>query len=165
MAKKFLAVIAGIAAVMAAVAIFSALSNQEQAITVDYSRESIERNESGSYRVAERETLRLDADGSATYDRFDETGTRVESKSFAASSEEIKVLRELFLATGFMQIPTTEYGERSGLANYTKYELSVRSDVESKSIRWVNPEAAQTPVPSIIVNSGNRLDDIIARNT
>ena len=165
MAKKFLIVIAGIAAIMAAVAIFSALSNQEQALTLDYARESIERTESGSYSVAQRETLRLYADGSAVYDRYDGSGNRLESKSFAASSDERKVLRELFLATGFMQIPATEYDEKSGLANYTRYELSVQSGAESKSIKWVNPEAAQTAVPSIIVNAGTRLDAMIERNT
>lgn len=165
MAKKFLAVIAGIAAVMAAVAIFSALLNLEQAITLDYVRESIERTDSGSYSVVGRETLHVGADGSATYDRFDGSGNRLEFKSFAASRDEVKVLRELFLATGFMQIPATQYVEKSGVANYTKYELAVQSGAESKSIRWVNPEAAQTPVPSIIVNTGTRLDAMIARNT
>ena len=86
-------------------------------------------------------------------------------RRFSVSSEEMKVLRELFLNTGFMQIPTTNYEERSGLANFTRYELSVLSGEDSQLIHWVNPEASNGSIPSIIINAGSRLDAMIERNS
>ena len=77
----------------------------------------------------------------------------------------MKVLRELFLNTGFMQIPQTAFDEKSGLANYTRYQLSVQASDGSQLMNWVNPEASNTSIPSIVLNAGSRLDAIIERNS
>jgi hypothetical protein len=164
MAKKFLIVIAAIVGIMAALAIIPAISNQGSGISLDYARESVVLEDAAN-ATASRETLSIKDDGSAIYGKFDETGRQVDLRRFIVSGGEMKVLRELFLTTGFMQIPATEYGEKEGLANYTSYQLTVQSGEDSKSISWVNPEAASAPVPSIIVNAGTRLDEIIDRST
>lgn len=164
MARKFLIVIAAVVGIMAALAIIPAISNQGSGISLDYSRESVVAEDAGNVTGA-RETLSIQDDGSAIYGSFDDTGRQLDLRRFVVSGEEMKVLRELFLATGFLQIPATEYREKEGLANYTSYQLTVQSGEDSKSISWVNPEAATTPVPSIVVNAGTRLDDIIKRYT
>lgn len=163
MARKFLIAIAAIVAIMAALAIVPAISNPRQGLSLDYSRESLVRGASVEFSAAERLLLAIEDDGSATYSRLDSTGQQTESRRFTVGSEDLKVLRELFLGTGFMQIPVTSYPEKAGLSNFTRYQLVVESGGESKSIQWVNPEAASTPAPSIITNAGNRLDMILTR--
>lgn len=162
MAKKFLVVIAVIAAAMAALAIIPAVLNPPAGLALDYSRERIVLTD-GAYLGAGRETLRIKEDGAAQYARLDANGNQVVTDAFRLDSGEIKVLKELFIATGFMQIPSSDYDARPGLANYTSYQLAVESAGQTKSFRWVNPEAADGAVPSIIVNAGTRLDEILKR--
>jgi hypothetical protein len=118
--------------------------------------------DSGLYEVSGRQVLSINSDGSAMYLG---AGVQQSERRFSVSSEEMKVLRELFLNTGFMQIPAANYEEKSGLANFTRYELSVRSGEETQLIHWVNPEASKGPIPAIIINAGSRLDAIIERHS
>jgi hypothetical protein len=165
MAKKFLIAIAGVVAIMAALILLPGVSRQGGNITIEYYRDKVIRMESGLYDVGERQTLTINNDGSARYIGPGSQGEPQVERRFSVSSEEMKVLRELFLNTGFMQIPTTNYEERSGLANFTRYELSVLSGEDSQLIHWVNPEASNGSIPSIIINAGSRLDAIIERNS
>ena len=165
MAKKFLIAIAGVVAIMAALILLPGLSRQGENITIEYYRDTVIRMESGLYDVGERQTLTINNDGSARYIGPGSEGDPQVERRFSVSSEEMKVLRELFLNTGFMQIPRTDYEEKSGLANFTRYELAVRSEQDSQLIRWVNPEASSESIPSIIVNAGSRLDIIIGRHS
>ena len=165
MAKKFLIAIAGVVAIMAALILLPGVSRQGGNITIEYYRDTVIRMESGLYDVGERQTLTINNDGSAKYIGPGSQGEPQVERSFRVSSEGMKVLRELFLNTGFMQIPTTSYEERSGLANFTRYELSVLSGEDSQLIHWVNPEASNGSIPSIIINAGSRLDAIIETNS
>lgn len=165
MAKKFLIAIAGVVAIMAALILLPGVSRQGGNVTIEYHRDTVIRMESGLYDVGERQTLTINNDGSAKYVGPGSQGEPQVERRFSVGSEEMKVLRELFLNTGFMQIPTTNYEERSGLANFTRYELTVLSGDDSQSIRWVNPEASNTSVPSIVINAGSRLDAIIERHS
>lgn len=161
MARKFLIVVAGVVAVMAALILLPGVSRQGNDVTIEYYRDNVTRMDSGLYDVSGRQILSISNDGSARY----VGGEQQLDRRFSVSGEEMKVLRELFLNTGFMQIPATNYEEKSGLANFTRYELSVRSGEDSQSIRWVNPEASNGSIPAIIINAGSRLDDIIERHS
>jgi hypothetical protein len=160
MARKFLIIVAGIVAVMAAVILYPGVSGQDGDISITYYRDIVIQTDQGLYDVSGHETLIVKNDGSASHTGPDGQAER----EFTISKEEMKVLKELFLNTGFMQIPKTDYQEKAGLGNFTRYELSVQSEGDSQLIRWVNPEAANEAIPSIIINSGSRLDDIIERN-
>jgi hypothetical protein len=160
MAKKFLFVIAGIVAVMAALVLLPGLASQDRNINIEYSRDNVVRLDNGSYEVNRREILTIAGDASARYRMDDQVDRR-----FFVSSDEMNVLRELFLRTGFMQITPTAINEKSGLANYTRYQLSVQADDDSLRLMWVNPEASSTSIPSIVLNAGSRLDAIIERNS
>jgi hypothetical protein len=164
MARKFIIIVAGVVAVMAALILLPGVSRQGNDVTIQYYRDNVTRMEGGLYEVSGRQILSINNDGSATYIGSDDQGQQPERR-FSVGSEEMKVLRELFLNTGFMQIPATTYEEKSGLANFTRYELSVRSGEESQLIHWVNPEASTGPIPAIIINAGFRLDGIIERHS
>ena len=165
MASKFLIAIAGVAAVMAALILIPEMSRQGETLSIEYHRETVNRTDNGLYDIILRQTLTIANDGSASLIGTDSQADQQVERRFSVSSEEMKVLRELFLNTGFMQIPRTDYEEKSGLANFTRYELAVRSEQDSQLIRWVNPEASSESIPSIIVNAGSRLDIIIGRHS
>lgn len=160
MAKKFLIVVAGIVAVMAALVLIPGLASQDRSMKIEYSRDNVIRLDTGSYDVNRREILTIENDGSARYQINGQP-----APTFSVSSDEMKVLRELFLNTGFMQIPQHAFDEKPGLANYTRHQLSVESDEASQLLNWVKPEASSTSVPSIVLNAGSRLDAIIERNS
>ncbi|MEW6604136.1 MAG: hypothetical protein AB1351_05545, partial [Thermoproteota archaeon] len=69
----------------------------------------------------------------------------------------------LVIETGFMKVPGDDYSQREGLANVTKYRLTLTSGDNSKTVTWVNLEASEETVPSIVRNIGTQLDDIIER--
>lgn len=160
MAKKFLIAVAGIVAVMAALVILPGVSRQSGTVSIEYRRDAVSMTDTGLYEIQSRETLRIGNDGSAKYYR--PNGQVLE---FTVASEELKVLRELFLSTGFMQIPSRDYAEKTGVANFTRYDLSIKSEDGDQSIRWVNPEASGESIPSVIINAGSRLDAIIERKS
>ena len=164
MARKFLIVIVVVAVVMTALAIIPGLTNPGPLIALEYSKKMLVRI-NGEYDTNGTETLRIEEDGSAQYRRIDSEGHQVAAGTFKVDAEELKVLRELFLGTGFMQIPTPDYLPKPGLSNYTSYHLDVKSGGQDKSIDWVNPEAGAQPIPSIVVNTGTRLDNIISRHS
>jgi hypothetical protein len=161
MAKKFLLIVAGIITVMAALVFLPGLAAQQGELAIEYYRDNVVRSESGMYDTINRETLTIANDGSARYQTLDGEVDR----RFFVSSEELKVLRELFLNTGFMQIPNTGFNEKAGLSNYTRYNLLVQNKEESQVLHWVNPEASNGAIPSIVLNAGSRLDAIIERNS
>jgi CHASE1-domain containing sensor protein len=164
MAKKFLAVAAGVVAVMAALVLLHGLFTQGESFTLEYRQSNFSQSEGGRYTAVEDEILNIRQDGSATYSLLNSQGVQITERQFSVSSDEMKVLRELFLNTGFMQIPDSEYGERQGLSNFTRYRLDIQSGDDSKSFLWVNPEASFGNIPSIIINAGTRLDAIIERH-
>lgn len=161
MAKKFLIVVAAIVAVMAALALLPGIFSQAEAFNLEYRRDHIYRVEGGGYNTIDQGILNIRQDGSATYVVLNGQGVQLEERQFTVRGDEMKVLKELFLNTGFMQIPDAEYRERPGLANFTRYQLDVHAGEESQSFRWVNPEAGFGNIPSIIINAGTRLDAII----
>ena len=161
MAKKFLMIVAGIVAVMAALALLPGIFSQGEGFGLEYRRDHIYRVEGGGHDTIDRGILSIRQDGSATYVVLNGQGVKLDERQFTLRSDEMKVLRELFLNTGFMQIPDAEYRERPDLANFTRYQLDVHSGEESQSFHWVNPEAGFGSIPSIIINAGTRLDAII----
>jgi hypothetical protein len=144
MAKKFLIVVAAIVAVMAALALLPGIFSQAEAFNLEYRRDHIYRVEGGGYNTIDQGILNIRQDGSATYVVLNGLGVQLEERQFTVRGDEMKVLKELFLNTGFMQI-----------------QLDVHAGEESQSFRWVNPEAGFGNIPSIVINAGTRLDAII----
>lgn len=164
MVNKFLIIIVGIAAVMAALVAMPGIGNKQediqQELIIEYGRQNLTRIEDGRLVAATAEDLVIRNDRSATYRNL--IGAP-EAKQFTISSEELNSLKRLVISTGFMQVPGADYSQKEGLTNLTKYTLKLTSSGDSKTITWVNIEATQEAVPSIVRNIGTQLDDIIER--
>jgi hypothetical protein len=163
MVNKFIVIIAGIVAIMAALVAMPRIGSQadiQEDLSIEYSRQNLTRLEDGRFTATSAEDLVIGNDRSATYRNL--TGGS-DSKQFGISSEELDGLKRLVIGTGFMQVPGDDYSQREDLANVTKYKLILTSGDDSKSITWVNLEASEEAVPSIVRNIGAQLDDIIER--
>ncbi|HEX7033224.1 MAG TPA: hypothetical protein VF172_09515 [Nitrososphaera sp.] len=165
MVNKFIVIIAGIVALMAALIAIPRIGNepnaQEADLTIEYSRQNLTRLEDGRFNAISIDELVIRNDRSATYRNL--TGG-TDTKQFTISSEELDGLKRLVFETGFMQLPGDDYSQKEGLSNVTKYRLALSSGENSKTITWVNLEASEEAVPSIVRNIGTQLDQIIQRN-
>lgn len=164
MVNKFLIAIAGVIAVMAALVFMPGIRSEppdlQQDLSIEYSRQNFTRLEDGRLAVAGADDLVIRNDRTATYRNL--TGAP-DAKQFAISSEELNSLKGLVITTGFMQVEGVDYPQQEDLANLTKYTLRLTSGGNSKTITWVDLEASQVAVPSIVTNIGSHLDDIIER--
>jgi hypothetical protein len=164
MVNKFLLVIVGVVAVMAVLVLVPNFDNsspeQRQDLSIEYSRHNLTRLEDGRLVASSAEDIVISNDRSAVYRNL--TGGP-DVKQFAISREEMNSLKGLVLSTGFMPVPGADYPQKEGLANLTKYTLKLASGGNSKTITWVNLEASQDAVPSIVRNIGEQLDAIIER--
>jgi hypothetical protein len=147
---------------MAALIYLSGTPSSGETLAIDYSRQQFLRADNGSYVPGDRHSLSIANDGRASYGRTDGSGNPVAAKTFSVSREEMTVLRDLFLNTGFMEI-SIDSKPRPDSANYTRYQLSLRSAEDDQLLTWVNPESSAGPVPAIVSNAGTRLDAIIQR--
>ena len=164
-AAKFPIIIAAVVAVMAALVLLPGLDRQGEPtdqvqIEIDYTKRNLTRTAGGVLATASAEVLAIRNDGSAEYSRVAPEGTISDRQSFSLSGQEMSRLKALF-GSGFMQIPITDYPQREGLANFTKYTVTVKVDGSSKTISWVNPEAYDGTIPPVIANTGSRLDAVI----
>ncbi len=164
MVNKFLLVIVGVVAAMALLVLVTSFDNsspeQQQDLSVEYSRQNLTRLEDGRLVASSAEDFVIRNGRSAVYRNLT-GGPDVEQ--FTVSSEEMNSLKGLVLSTGFMPVPGADYPQKEGLANLTKYTLKLASGGNSKTITWVNLEASQSAVPSIVRNIGEQLDAIIER--
>ena len=164
MVNKFLVAIAGVVAVMAALVLVPRIDSQpaeQQAeLYIEYSRQNFTRIEDGRLVATSAEDLAIENDRSAVYHNL--TGEPGE-KRFTISSEEMNRLKGLILSTGFIQVPGADHPQRDGLGSLTKYRLVLESGDSSETITWVDLEASETVVPSIVRNIGAQLDAIIER--
>jgi hypothetical protein len=126
-------------------------------LSLEYSRQKFVRTEAG-LTAASDEVLAIENGGSATYIK---TGEQLEK--FTVRSEDMKRLKDLILASGFMQIPKTDYPVQEGVANFTKYMLKVQAGNDAKTITWARPTAGGE-IPFLINEAGTRLDTIIERH-
>ena len=163
MANKFVIVIAGVVAAMAALVLLPGVGSQPedlQDLSIEYTRQNLTRIEDGRLVATVTEDLVIRNDRSATYRNLTGSDTR----QFTISSEELDGLKRLVISTGFMQVPGDDYSQKEGLSNMTRYTLELTSGGSSKTITWVNLEASEEAVPSIVRNIGAQLDAIIGRN-
>jgi type II secretory pathway pseudopilin PulG len=163
MVNKFLIAIVGIVAAMAALVLvpsFNSSPEQQQDLSIEYRRQNLTGIEDGQLIATSAEDFVIRIDRSAVYRNL--TGAP-DVKQFMVSSEEMSRLKGLILSTGFMQVPGADYPQKEGLGNLTKYTLKLASGSNSKTITWVNIEASETSVPSIVTNIGAQLDTIIER--
>lgn len=172
---KFSIVIAAVIGIMIALVIVPGLKNWNgdqdpfggANLNVEYSKQHLVRSQNGSLAAARGELLVIKNDGSASYTEV--VGTQLEQRAFTPAAADIRLLRELILGTGFIQIPDSDYAQKEGIGNFTKYTLSLKTDAggtaRSKTISWVDPESSSRPVPPIITNVGSRLDGIIASSS
>jgi len=161
MVNKFLIVIVAIAAVMialvAAPGIGSKPAEVNQDLSIEYSRQNLTRLDDGRLVAATAEDLLIKNDRSAIY-RNITAGSEIR---FAISNEELNNLKGLVISTGFMQVPGHDYSQKESLANLTRYTLELTSGARSKTITWVDLEASEEAVPSIVSNIGAQLEEII----
>jgi len=163
MVNKFLIVIVGVVAAMAVLLLlpsFDSSSPEQQDLSVEYSRQNLTRLEDGRLIAASAEDFVIGDDRSAVYRNLT-GGPDVEQ--FTISREEMISLKALVLSTGFIQVAGVDYPQKEGLDNLTKYMVKLTSGGKSRTISWVNLEASQGAVPSIVRNIGERLDAIIDR--
>jgi hypothetical protein len=162
---KFPIIIAAVVAVMVALIVLPTGLNRQgeptdqMQVDIDYTRRNLTRTADGVLAATNAEALAIKNDGSAEYSKVTPEGTS-DRQSFSIGGQEMSRLKALF-GNGFMQIPVTDYPQKEGLANFTKYTITVKVDGDSKTISWVNPEAYNGTIPPIIANAGSRLDAII----
>jgi hypothetical protein len=164
MVNKFLIAIVAIIAAMVALVAMPGIGSQpteQQDLNIEYSRQNLTRIEDTQLIVASTDDLVIKNDRYAVYRNL--TGLPDE-KRFTISNEEMNGLKGLILTTGFMQVGATDYLQKDGLANVTKYTLKLESGGSFKTITWVNLEASEVSVPSIVRNIGTQLDAVIERH-
>jgi hypothetical protein len=163
MVNKFLIAIAGAVAAMAVLLLvpsFNSPPEQQQDLSIEYSRQNLTRLEDGRLVASSAENFVIRNDRSAVYRNLT-GGPDVEQ--FTVSGEEMNSLKGLVITTGFMQVDGAYYPQKEGLANLTKYTLMLRFGADSKTITWVNLEPSEVAVPPIVRNIGAQLDAIIER--
>ena len=161
MVNKFLIAIVVIIAVMVALVVMPGIGSQptqQPELKIEYNRQNLTRLEDGRLVAASAEDLVIGNDRHAVYRNL--TGPPDE-KRFTISNEEMNGLKGLILTTGFMQVPGTDYPQKDGIVNLTKYTLKLESGSNSKTISWVNQGASEVSVPSIVRNIGTQLDAVI----
>jgi hypothetical protein len=159
MVNKFLIAIAGVVAVMAALVLVPSFNAvQKEDLSIEYSRQNLTQLEDGRLMAASADDLVIRNDLSAIYRSL--IGA-LDEKEFSITSDEMNALKGLIISTGFMQVPGTDYPQYDAAASLTKYTLKLTSGSNSKTITWVNMDASDGPVPSIVRNIGTRLDIII----
>jgi hypothetical protein len=172
MVSKFTVVVVAAAAVMIALLVIPRLADDggqgsredESQLNLEYSKQYLVRSDSGSLEAASAELLVVGNDGSAKYSRIN--GSQTMERTFNVDSESLKRIRGLILDTGYLDIPTADYPQKQGLANFTKYTLKVETDGgRSRTFSWVDPDSHEGTVPPIVINVGTQMDDIISRNT
>jgi hypothetical protein len=159
LARKFVFVLAGVVAVMAALIALPNLSRQppQETLSIEYSRQHVARIDQRLVTQS-AELLSINEDGSATH-----TSIVGQERRVSLSSEELGRIRALILETGFTQIPVTSYPQSDDADDFTRYTLRVRTDDGQKTFNWVDPEAHSGIVPPIILNIGTHLDAVINR--
>lgn len=172
MVSKFLIVIGVVVTVMAALVLLPSLNsnnkpsaNDQAQLNLEYDRAQLSRTRTnGSVLAAtSAELLTIQSDGSATFRKL--VGGPPVEKTFVVTSDDMGHLKGLIFDTGFMNIPITDYAQKQGLTNVTKYTLKVNSNSSTKTINWVNPDSYNGTIPPIIVNLGSTLDGIISKYT
>ena len=177
MVAKFPVVIAAVVAVMVALILLPSFNNNNKSTTsadaqaqlkLQYDRQQLSRREPNAVLGAtSADMLTIENDGSAKYRKL--VGAPNE-KTFTITSDEMRQLKGLILDTGFMTIPATDYTQKEGLANVTKYTIKVNANSRSsgnneKTINWVDPDSYNGTIPPIIINVGSTLDSIISKYT
>lgn len=165
MVNKFVFVIASIVAAMAVLIALPNLTQPVQEITIKYDKQNVTRTDNTSI-VTYAESLTIDRNGAATYTGYDPRERSLpQEQRFTLSSGEFGSIKSRILETGFMDIPQTSYQQSSDAVEFVKYSLVITTADGQKTFSWVNPEAHDGTIPPIILNTGDRLDQIISRAT
>jgi hypothetical protein len=162
MVNKFLIAIAVIVAAMAALVLVPSFNQgQQENLRIEYIRQNLSQTKDGRLVAASADDLVIMNDMSATY----RTAVGApDEKKFTITSDEMSTLKGLIISTGFMELPDTDYPQNDSAAGLTKYTLKLTSGGNSKTVTWVNVDASDGPVPSIVRNIGTRLDTIIEKH-
>lgn len=165
MVNKFVFVIAGIVAAMAILIAIPNITQPVQEITIKYDKQNVTRIDDTSI-VTYAESLTIDRNGSATYTAYDPRERSLpQEQTFTLSNEEFSGIKSMILETGFMDIPQTSYQQSADANEFTRYSLTITTADGQKTFNWVNPETHDGTIPPIILNTGDRLDQIISRQT
>jgi len=162
MAKKFLIAIAAVVAVMAVLVLlpsFNKPATEQTQMNLDYSRQNLTKSAGAQFAATGADELTIANDGSARYSKL--VGAS-DTKTFTVSSDDMKQLKDLILVSGFTSIPNSDYPQKEGVTNLTKFTLRVNTNGDTKTISWVDPDSSNG-VPAIIGNVGTQLDGIISK--
>jgi type II secretory pathway pseudopilin PulG len=165
MVTRFSIVIAAVVAVMALLVFLPSFnrkpSNDQTQLNVEFYRQQLTRAQtSGVFPATSADVLTVENDGSANYRKL--VGAHDE-KTFTVSHDDMMQLRGLILDTGFMNIPPTDYVQKGGLVNVTKYTLNVNANGNAKTINWIDPDSYNGTIPPIITNVASTLNSIISK--
>lgn len=159
MVNKFAIIIAGIVAAMGIIiALPNINTDQAGDFKLEYSKQELSRTESGVLGAVSVELLSIDKNGLASYSK-DQSA----EKQLQLSKEETGRIKGLILETGFLEIPKTDYLQKDGVTEFTKYTVKITAEGRQKTINWVNESAHEGIIPPIISNLGLQLDSAIAK--
>ena len=138
--------------------------NQEDVLTLQYTKEHLEKVSFGvtqSVGADTAEVLTIQRDGTAIYS-LTKNGYSKPDIKYQLSGEEFKELKSLIKETGFVDIPDEVYQTKPDATSYEKYGLQVTLNGKTVNLQWAGQNASQEFIPPIITQVQSSLDGIIA---
>ncbi len=145
----------------------SATVNSEDTLTMQYTKEHLEKVSFGltqSIGADTAEVLTIQNDGSAVYS-LTKNGYSQPDIKYQLSNNETMQLKSLIKETGFVDIPDTIYQVKPDATNYEKYGIQATLDGKTVNIQWVDQNDSQEFVPPIVTQVQSSLDNIIEEIT
>lgn len=141
--------------------------NPEDVMTIQYTREHLEKISFGmtqSIGADTAEVLTIQNDGSTVYS-LTKNGYSEPDVKYQLSSDELTQLKSLIKETGFVDIPDTAYQVKPDATNYEKYGIQATLNGKTVNIQWPDQNDSQEFVPPIITQVQSGLDNIIGNVT
>ncbi len=145
----------------------SSVVNPEDVMTIQYTREHLEKVSFGitqSIGADTAEVLTIQNDGSVVYS-LTKNGYSEPDVKYQLSQDELTRLKSLIKETGFVDIPSVVYHVKPNISDYEKYGIQVTLNGKTVNIQWGDQNASQEFIPPIITHVQSSLDDIISEIT
>jgi hypothetical protein len=143
--------------------ISSSIVNSEDVMTLQYTREHLEKISFGvtqSIGADTAEVLTIQNDGSVVYS-LTKNGYSEPDVKYQLSQDELTKLKALIKETGFVDIPSNVYQVKPDISDYEKYGIQVTFDGQTVNLQWADQNATQEFIPPIITQVQSILDGII----
>ncbi len=145
----------------------SSVVNSEDVMTLQYTREHLEKVSFGitqSIGADTAEVLTIQNDGSVVYS-LTKNGYSEPDIKYQMSQDELIQLKSLIKETGFVDIPSIVYHAKPNISDYEKYGIQVTLNGKTVNIQWEDQNASQEFIPPIITRVQSSLDGIISEIT